>query len=243
METGNYPVPNFLGMAQTMNEPSILADAILEIPASELQHFFDDLILTFNSLNDLLKDQGILRGRELAELNTRATQAVKAARSPMEKLLALNAYIRQQIGHVRRAMQARPSTTPIEQGVIRQAITKIGLRALAIVEHVKIIAEGKKEVTFNSAQTRDFLAGREGKPPSRRDTIRALRRAEKLCPALLCGHTPGDGRLTMRLTARADDLKHSDIIKYDRDQAQRQRSRMEEIKVIFFKEGVRHAGF
>jgi hypothetical protein len=40
----------------------------------------------------------------------------------------------------------------------------------------------------------------------------------------------------MRLTARADDLIHSDIIKDDRDQAQRQRSRMEEIKVIFFKE-------
>ena len=46
-----------------MQEPSSLADAILEIPASELQHFFDDLILTFNSLNDLLKDQGILRGK------------------------------------------------------------------------------------------------------------------------------------------------------------------------------------
>jgi hypothetical protein len=47
----------------------------------------------------------------------------------------------------------------------------------------------------------------------------------------------------MRLTAKADDLKHSDIIKDDRDQAQRQRSRMEELRVIFFKEGVRHAGF
>jgi ElaB/YqjD/DUF883 family membrane-anchored ribosome-binding protein len=226
-----------------MQEPSSLADAILEIPALELQHFFDDLILTFNSLNDLLKDQSILRGRELAEFNTRANQAVKAARSPMEKLLTLNAYIRQQIGHLKRAMQARPPTTPTDQGVIRQAITKIGLRALAIVEHVKIIAEGKKEVAFNSAQTRDFLAGREGKAPSRRDTIRALRRAEKLCPALRCDHTPNDGRQTMRLTAKADDLIHSDIIKDDRDRAQRQRSRMEEIKVIFFKEEVRHAGF
>ncbi len=226
-----------------MIEPSSLADAILEFPASELQHFFDDLILTYNSLNDLLKDQGTLRGRELAELNTRANQTVKAARSPMEKLLALNAYIRQQIGHVKRAMQARPPTTPTDQGVIRQAITKIGLRALAIVEHVKIIAEGKKEVAFNSAQTRDFLAGREGKPPSRRDTIRALRKAEKLCPALLCGHTPGDGRQTIRLTAKAEDLRHSNIIKDDRDHGQRQRSRMEEIKVIFFKEEVRHAGF
>ena len=225
-----------------MIEPSSLADS-LEIPASELQHFFDDLILTYNSLNDLLKDQGILRGRELAELNTRATQAVKAARSPTEKMLVLNAYIRQQIGHVGRALQTRPATTVTDQGVIRQAITKIGLRALAIVEHVKIIAEGKKEVAFNSAQTRDFLAGREGKPPSRRDTIRALRRAEKLCPALRCNHTPNDGRQTMRLTAKADDLRHSEIIKEDRDHAQRQRSRMEELRVIFFKEEARPGGF
>jgi len=197
-----------------MQEPSSLAAAILEIPASELQHFFDDLILTFNSLNDLIKDNGILRGRELAELNTRASQAVKAARSPMEKLLILNAYIRQQMGHIGRTMKARPNTTPTDQGVIRQAITKIQLRAVAIVEHIRTIAEGNKEVAFNSAQTRDFLAGREGKSPSRRDAIRALRRAEKLCPALRCGHTPGDGRQTIRLIAKVEELQDSPIFGY-----------------------------
>jgi len=206
-----------------MIEPSISADAILEISASELQHFFDDLILTFNSLNDLLKDQGILRGKELAELNTRATQVVKAARSPLEKLLALNAYIRQQIGHVRRALQARPATSPTDQGVIRQAITKIQLRATAIIEHVRVLAEGKKEISLDSGQARQFLAGREGKPPSRRDAIRALRRAEKLCPALACGPTPGDGRQTMRLTARAEDLNGSEAVKEELSRDHRQR--------------------
>ncbi len=219
-----------------MNEP--LADAILEIPASELQHFFDDLILTFNSLNDLIKDNGILRGRELAELNQKASHAVKAAQSPIEKLLLLNAFIRQQIGHVGRTLKTRPPATPTDQGVIRQAITKIGLRALAIVEHVKTIAEGKKEVAFNSSQTRDFLAGREGKAPSRRDTIRALKRAEKICPALACKPTPGDGRQTMRLTARAEDLKDSSFVEESAHRDTRQRSRMEEIRMIFFKEGV-----
>ncbi len=197
-----------------MKEPSILADAILEIPTSELQHFFDDLILTFNSLNDLLKDNGILRGKELAELNTRANQAVKAERSPIGKLLLLNAFIRQQIGHLGRALQARQPTTPTDQGVIRQAITKIQLRAMAIVEHIRTLAEGKKEISLNSGQARQFLAGREGKPPSRRDAIRALRRAEKLCPALVCGHTPGDGRQTMRLTAKVEELKDAPIMGY-----------------------------
>ena len=42
-----------------MQEPSISADAILEIPSSELQHFFDDMILTYNALNELLDNQGI----------------------------------------------------------------------------------------------------------------------------------------------------------------------------------------
>ena len=197
-----------------MQEPSILADAILEIPASELQHFFDDLILTFNSLNDLLKDEGILRGKELAELNTRANQAVKAESSPIGKLLLLNAFIRQQIGHLGRALQTRQPTTPTDEGVIRQAITKIQLRAIAIVEHIRTLAEGKKEISLNSGQARQFLAGREGKPPSRRDAIRALRRAEKLCPALVCGHTPGDGRQTTRLTAKVEELKDVPIMGY-----------------------------
>ena len=197
-----------------MKEPSILADAILEIPTSELQHFFDDLILTFNSLNDLLKDNGILRGKELAELNTRANQAVKAEKSPIGKLLLLNAFIRQQIGHLGRALQTRQPTTPTDEGVIRQAITKIQLRAIAIVDHIRTLAEGKKEISLNSGQARQFLAGREGKPPSRRDAIRALRRAEKLCPALVCGHTPGDGRQTMRLTAKVEELKDASIMGY-----------------------------
>jgi hypothetical protein len=203
----------FFREAPKMQEPSISAETI-EIPVSELQGFFEELITTYNSLNDLLKDQGILRGRELAELNTRASQAVKAAKSPIEKLLFLNAYIRQQIGHIKKALKARAPAAPTDQGVIRQAITKIQLRATAIVEHVKTLAEGKKEISLNSSQARQYLAGREGKPPSRRDAIRALRRAERLCPALSCGHTPGEGRQTMRLTARTEDLKaigHCDL--------------------------------
>jgi len=219
-----------------MQEPSTLAEAI-EVPLSELQALFDELKTTYNTLNELLKDQGILRGRELAELNTGASQGIKAERSPIGKLLLLNAYIRQQLSHIRKALQARPPTKATDEGRIRQAITKIQLRALAIVEHVKTIAEGKKEVTFNSSQARQYLAGREGKPPSRRDAIRALRRAEKICPALICGHTPNDGRQTMRLAAKTEELNGSEIIKIDVERDRRQRSRMDEALVIFgFKE-------
>ncbi len=221
-----------MSIAMATNGP----DTTVELPISELQGFFDELIVTYNSLNDLLKDQGILRGRELAEMNARANQAVKSEKSPLGKLMLLNAFIRQQITSVKKALQARPPATPTDQGVIKQAITKIQLRALAIVEHVKTLAEGKEKISLNSGQARQFLAGREGKPPSRRDAIRALRRAEKVCPALTCDHTPGDGRQTMRITAKAADLKDSEIVKIDMDRAQRQRSRMEELRVVFFKE-------
>jgi len=212
-------------------------EEIVEIPLAELQGVFNELIETYNLLNDLLKDQGILRGRELAELNTKATQSLKAEKWPMSKINLLNAFIRQQIAHIRKALEARPPAKATNEGRISQAITKIQLRALAIIGHINVIAEGKKEVAFNSSQARQFLAGREGKPPSRRDAIRALWRVGKICPALVCDHTPNDGRGTMRLIAKVDDLKDSEIIKLDMERDRRQRSMMDEAMVIFgFKE-------
>jgi len=211
-------------------------DEILEIPVSELQALFTDLIQVYDTLNEILKDAGILRGRELAEMNTKTSSAVKAEKSPIGKLVLLNAYIKKEIWHIHNALKTRPASLPTEEGKIRQAITKIQLRASAIVEHVKTIAQGKKEIAFTSCQARDFLSGREGKTPSRRDTIRALKRAEKICPALACDHTPNDGRQTTRLTAIVEDLKQSDILKVERDCDTRQRSRMDELRIIFFKE-------
>jgi ElaB/YqjD/DUF883 family membrane-anchored ribosome-binding protein len=181
-------------------------DQVIEIPVRELQAFFDDLIQIYNNLNEVLRESGIMRGRELAELNSRASNAIKNERSPLGKLLLLNAYIKQEIAIIQKGLKDRLRSSSGEEGQIRQAITKIQLRAQAIVEHIKTIAEGKKEIAFSSIQARAFLAGREGKPPSRRDTIRALRRAEKICPTLSCAHTPNDGRQTIRLTGKAEDL-------------------------------------
>ena len=222
-----------------MNTPQ--SEETIEIPVSELQAFFEDMIQVYNTLNEVLKESGILRGRELAEMNVKASKGVKQEKSPIGKLVLLNAYIKKEIRHIHDALKIRPNSAPSEDGRIRQAVTKIQLRASAIVEHIKTIAQGKREISFNSSQARDFLSGREGTPPSRRDTIRALRRAERICPALDCDHTPNDGRQTVRLTAKADDLKNSDIIKIERDCDSRQRSRLDELKIVFFKEGGSYA--
>jgi len=76
------------------------------------------------------------------------------------------------------------------------------------------LLKGKKEIAFSSIQARAFLAGREGKPPSRRDTIRALRRAEKICPTLSCAHTPNDGRQTIRTYGKSRGLDEAGSKKY-----------------------------
>ncbi len=213
-------------------------DPILEIPLSELQHVLKEALDVFNQAVELVRDAGILRGRELAKLTTRASDLLKATHSPLEKLMILFAYQRRLLTMIREALKTRPPTAPTDQGIIRQAITKIQLRAVAIIDHVKTLAEGKEKIALDSSQARQYLAGREGKPPSRRDAIRALRRAEKICPALQCGHTPNDGRQTMRVIAKTEDLKDSQIVEESRDRDRRQRSRMDEIRVIFFKEPV-----
>jgi hypothetical protein len=221
------------GSGQNSHAPP--EEDIIEIPISQMQGFFDELIVTYNALNDLLKENSILRGRELAELNENAMRAIKSEKSPVGKLLLLNVFIRQQISHMRKALKAGSPASAAEH-TIRRAISKIQLRAMSIVEHVKAIAEGKKEIAFNSSQARQFLAGREGQEPSRRDTIRALRRAERICPALNCGHTPYDGRATIRLVAKVEDLKSTEIKNDCIDRIPRQRSRLEELKIVFFKE-------
>ena len=200
-------INSFSGLSAGQVPPS----ETLEIPVSEFQAVLEDLVLIHNQIVEAVRDAGLLRGKELARLTENHAKALKAEKSPTAKLLLLNAFIKQSLAKIRGALKTRP---PTDQGVIRQAITKIQLRAMAIVDHIKTLAEGRKEISLNSSQARQYLAGREGKSPSRRDAIRALRRAERLCPALTCGHRPGDGRQTMRLIGKAEELKDSPIIGY-----------------------------
>lgn len=174
----------------------------IELSVSEFESILKDSISIYNEIAAMLIDCGILRGKELARMTAKAQDSLKAAQSPTEKILLMNAYIKQLLARIRTSLK---TATPAKQGVVRQAITKIQLRAEAIVSHIRTLAEGKEKVSISSPQARQYLAGMEGQPVSRRDCIRALRRAEKICPALECGHL-GDGRQTTRLTAIVEDL-------------------------------------
>jgi hypothetical protein len=188
-------------------------DPILEIPSSELQSLLNEMVLTHNELAELVRDSGVLRGRELARLTESHNAALKAERSPITKLLYLNAYIRQLLTKIREVLKSRPQ----EGGKIVQVCSKIMARAVQIVDYIKTITQDdpqRKEIAFDSQQARILFSAAGGEPVSRKETIRAMRRAEALWPALRCGHRPNDGRLTTRLTAKVQELQDLPIIGY-----------------------------
>jgi hypothetical protein len=189
-------------------------DPILEIPLSEFQGLLEEMVLTHNQITEMIRDSGILRGRELSKMVTRASDSLKATRAPMEKLQLLNAYIRQLLVKVREALKNRPE----DGGKVIQVLSKIQARAIQIVDYVKTTIQDdplrKKEIALDSQQARILFSGAGGEPVSRKETIRAMRRAEVLWPALNCGHRPNDGRQTTRLTAKVEELKDAPIMGY-----------------------------
>jgi hypothetical protein len=189
-------------------------DPILEIPLSEFQGLLEEMVLTHNQIAETIRDAGILRGRELSKMITRASDSLKATRSPMEKLQLLNAYIRQLLVKVREALKNRPA----EGGKVIQVLSKIQARAIQIVDYIKITIQDdplrRKVIALDSQQARILFSGAGGEPVSRKETIRAMKRAEALWPALNCGHRPNDGRQTTRLTAKVEELKDAPIMGY-----------------------------
>ncbi len=193
--------------------PSPGADEpILQIPVSELQGLLAELVQTYNQIAEIVRDAGVLRGPELARVTEHNNKALMAERSPITKLLLLNAYIRQHLARIRDALQTRPA----EGGKVVQVVSKIAARAIQIVEYVKTIAQDshRKEIAIDSGQARLLFSGAGGEPVSRKETIRAMRKAEALWPALQCGHRPNDGRQTMRITAKVEELKDTPEIGY-----------------------------
>ena len=212
---------NLLPSMQLANEtPS--ENHVLEIPINDFKALLADLTVTYNMVAELVRDSAILRGRELARMTTEASNSIKAIGSPIEKVLLLNAHTRRLLVKVGEALKSRPSP---EGGRVIQVLSKVMARAVQIVDYVKVVVQEdpqRREVALDSQQARLIFKGADGEKVSRKETIRAMRRAEKLWPALTCGHRSNDGRMTTRLTAKTEDLNDSPIIAY-RDLWQRSR--------------------
>jgi hypothetical protein len=201
-------------------------DPILEIHASELQHLLNESLITHNQIAEMVRDAGILLGKELARLTEDHARALKTEKSPLTKILLLNAYIRQLLIKIRDRLKRMP--TP-EKSKVVQVCSKIMVRAIQIIDYIKCYGEddprGKRDVALDSQQARILFQGAGGESVSRKETIRAMKRAEALWPALECGHRPNDGRQTMRLTLDRKDLGISPEFGY-RDLWQRSTKRV-----------------
>lgn len=181
-------------------------EQILEITVSELDRVLKEAGDFLNQAVALVEEAGILRGRDLSRWTARASAGLKATGSPMEKIMLVFAYLRQLLAKLRDALKSRP----LDGGKVVQVVSKIQARAIQIIDYLKVtIQEGphRKEIALDSQQARILFSGAGGEPVSRKETIRAMRRAEVLWPALRFGHRPNDGRQTTRLTARVDDLQ------------------------------------
>ena len=185
-------------------------DPILEIPLSELQGILEALIETHNLLAEAVQAAGILPRRELARISEAHTKTLMAERSPLTKMHLLIAYIRQHLTRIREALKARPTA---ESGKVVQVCSKIMARAIQLIDHVKSLGQGK-DISLDSGQVRLLFAGKEGEEVSRKETIKAMMRAKRLWPALLCSHRPGDGRRTMRLVAKKEDIAFAPEVDY-----------------------------
>ena len=188
-------------------------DPVLEIPLSELQALLDEMVLTHNQIAEAIRDTSILRGKELARLTSKVSDSLKAAQFPIEKLLLINASIRRLFAKVRDSLKSRP----IESEKIIHVCSKIAARAIQIVDYIKTIVQDdpkRKEIALDSQQARILFSGASKEKVSRKETIRAMRRAEALWPSLQCGHRPNDGRQIMRITASVDELQDSPVMAY-----------------------------
>ena len=181
-------------------------DPVLEIPLSEFQAILADLTTTYNLVAEMCRDSGILRGRELARMTTTASEGIKATKSPVEKVLLLSAHTRRLLSKITEALKSRPQ----EGGRVVQVCSKVMARAFQLIDYLQTYGNddpsGKRDIALDSQQARLLFKGADKEAVSRRDTIRAMKRAEKLWNALQCGHRPNDGRMTMRLTISREDL-------------------------------------
>jgi hypothetical protein len=161
----------------------------------ELQTVFLNVTQTYEAVATALKDQAILRGREMSEFMGPAREAAKAGDS-----IRVLAYARQGISKLRKALQNIPATSVKGVGdpgkPVLVAVSKVELRSLQIKERIE--ESGSK--VFSSRDARQFIAGKEGEEPSRRDTIRALKRTVKLLPRYVLEVTGNLSRLICRDT-------------------------------------------
>ncbi|MDD2836593.1 MAG: hypothetical protein PHY05_10665, partial [Methanothrix sp.] len=89
-------------------------DPILEIPLSELQALSNSTVALFNDILDITREERLLDKKDSAELLINAQNTIKNEKSPILKLILLNAYIRKAFKPIREAISRRPAANAAE---------------------------------------------------------------------------------------------------------------------------------
>lgn len=184
-------------------ENAMLKARIAELE-EELRTVFLNVVETFEAVSVTLKDQAVLRGKDMAAFMDPAREAAKEGDS-----IRVLAYARQGVAKLRKTLQDSP--VPSIKAIADSekprlvAVPKTQLRALEIKERLE--ESGLK--TFSSRDARQFIAGKEGEEPSRRDTIRALKQTVKLLPQYALEVVGGISRLICR-DCRPEVERHYD---------------------------------
>lgn len=149
---------------KAFGSPKASDESILEIPAADLQGLLSEMVRTYNAIAEMVRDAGILRGRELARLTEHNNKALMAEKSPITQMLLLNAYARQHLNRIRDAMKAKRGGGTA--GKIIQVVSKVEARAIKIIDYIKEkTVEGQKEIAIDSKEARTlFLAGGSCQP-------------------------------------------------------------------------------
>ena len=167
---------------------------------SEIDDVLRDLANTINELIRVLRISGMAKARELAKTSKQYMVSVSNEPSPMVKCMILCALLRKLFTMIKGSGKKE----------VIQVRTKVMARAEQIVCHIKLLVEKdprKKEISVDSKEVRSLINGSEGSIVSRKEAIKAMKRATSMLSGIKCSHRPNDGRMTMRLTARLDDLE------------------------------------
>lgn len=218
------------------SEQSGFVSPIVEISLSDLNLVLEDLVSIYNNKVETLRKCGIEHGRELAKAIESNTTALKAEKDPIQKMLLLHAFIKQLDSKIYTAL----NTKTYESDKNINVTTKIKARAIQIIDYVRVLIADdpkRKEIALDSSQCRILFSGKDNSGKvSRRDTIRAMKKAWNYWPDLRLEHRPNDGRMTMRLIGEVKDLSVSPEFEY-RDAKPKgsiwQRSKLDEAMVIF----------
>lgn len=144
-----------------------------------LQSVFCNSAETLEAMTVSMKKQDVMRGKEFKSFMEKAKKAVENGDTNL-----VMAYVRQGIAKIDRALHdwvpsTKALTDPKKPRMV--AVSKTMLRATQIKEHIEL--HGHK--SLSSRDARKFWAGTEEREPTRRDTIRALRRAKKMLPGFV----------------------------------------------------------